>query len=117
MTSWKHLVAYKCKRCGEDCLNDHRKSRARARECRDCHYIPDLDLARESGDSDHQDPEVPSGGPNESGAVPKREAGRTPQRDRRPARKPGSPERPEAASPAARTDGSAVESPELWFDE
>lgn len=43
MTDFDRFVAYKCRICYEDCINDHRESRTRYRECRSCHQIPELD--------------------------------------------------------------------------
>ena len=42
-TDWFRFDAYSCVVCGDDCINDHRESCARYRECRSCHSIPVLD--------------------------------------------------------------------------
>lgn len=41
MTQWYRFTRYYCRSCGEECINDHRDSCTRYRECRACHRVPD----------------------------------------------------------------------------
>jgi hypothetical protein len=43
MTLWYRFTRYYCRSCGEECINDHRNTCTRYRECRKCHRVPDLD--------------------------------------------------------------------------
>lgn len=36
-------VAYRCRCCRENCINDHRAARTKYQECKDCFSLPDLD--------------------------------------------------------------------------
>lgn len=47
MTDWGRFTAYRCRICRCDCINDHRDSCTRYRECRSCHSLPELDAKLE----------------------------------------------------------------------
>lgn len=42
LPNWR-FEEYRCRSCGEMCLNDHRDSCTRHRECHRCHSVPVLD--------------------------------------------------------------------------
>ena len=43
MSDTQFLVEYRCRSCHSICINDHRASCTRHRECRECHSFPELD--------------------------------------------------------------------------
>lgn len=69
MTDWSRFDAYSCNCCKADCINDHRDSCAKARECRRCHSVPVLDEDRPATASDRASERSPTGEPEDRGSA------------------------------------------------
>lgn len=91
MTEWSRLVEYCCKVCREKCINDHRDSCSKHRECRDCHHLPDLDVSTDATPLEDNGP----AGHKAAGSLDFPEGSRTEPDGSRPRQKgPKGPQRP-----------------------